>query len=507
MSYAQTTMRRTREVSGPGVAGVAVVAKPTQLRPPEWRILDRRAESQRRAVFDVAHADQAFVSQRVDFEKMGETRIKETAVQMKLDQFSVQESAALKARRAQLKELLEMEETSHMEEATTTVETMLEKQSKMRSQARALREKRETQRSQLATQKLDEAWKGNCEALRTLLSKKDHERVDMDRKFQVAQKEAQRQQEVWVEQIYAQSWEMDRVAKHARESANLKRSRLESKHLTDCLDAQVQLLEDNRAAEVVLQEEEKVLRFEQAAMLQEQERREIEVREANKKTLKRIFDKDVRQKEAEAAARVQEQLDADLKLIEQLEREQISVTLAETDKKQRLRRESESYLVYLQEMRNFEKQQEKVRDEYLDMEEKKTNAKRRAQFHEERNKRIGMMAEVVHTLQEQMEAKWLSIMKSRADKVHEAEQIAAGIADLNKQAAQREAVIAATNAKHRDELLTQIDDVSERQMVERLEDAKLSELMLEHHIAEESKINSELSRIASLDMSVTGRAF
>lgn len=370
-----------------------------------------------------------------------------------------------------------------------------------------LKEQRETERAELAATKLHQAWESNCEALRTVMSKKNHERVDMDRKYQVAQKQALKQQEAWVEQIYADSWEMDRLAKHARETHQLQRTWQQSRHLTECLDAQVRLLEQNRAEERQLQEEEKRNRFVQAKLIEEEELREREVDVAKKHALKRLFDEDVQQKLEESAARTKEALDADLALIEMIKQEAANEVAAEANKKQRLRQETESYLGYLREMKAFEEEQERQRDLFLAEENKKAAAKRRAAFNKERAHRTEMMLNVVHTLQEQMEQRWVEIMQARANKQHEAEQIARGIADLNRQAAQKDAERAAGNAQHRTELLSQIDDIAARQVEEREIDAKLSETMLAGFAAEEVKINKELDRLAHLDMSVKGTGF
>lgn len=490
--------RRTREFQGPGLGTVAIVAKPTQLRPPEWRILDRRAEQQRRLPFDQAVNDQAFAAQRLEFELAGDVRIKETAVQMKMRAFDEGESAELHARRSRLKEMLDQEESANLQAGASSVETTLEKQSKMREQARTLRERREEQRAELAQSKLEEAWRKNCEPLRTVMSLQTAIATDKDRFFQMDQKRAIKQQEAWVDQIYAESWKMDQLAKHARESADIKRVRQESRHLNDCLDAQVALLEKNRAEDLVLKGQEKALRFEQAALLKAEEHRERELDVAKKKQLKRVFDKDVTQKTVLVALQVKADLEADLVLIETLKREAESEVTVSGNKKQQLRQEAESYLKYLQDMKAFETEQEAIRETFLEAEKQRSNTIRRTKFAKEREARAGLMREVVQTLQEQMETKWVTIMKSREDKIHEAAQIAAGIADLNRQADAKAAAIAAGNRLHQKELLEQVDDIAYQRHEERAIEAKLSEDMLAGYRREEAKINTELDRIAKL---------
>jgi hypothetical protein len=60
-------------------------------------------------------------------------------------------------------------------EIGATVETELDRQARMRDRAKVLREKREEERQRLAESKKYQQWMVNCEELRTMRSKLEHE--------------------------------------------------------------------------------------------------------------------------------------------------------------------------------------------------------------------------------------------------------------------------------------------------------------------------------------------
>lgn len=62
-------------------------------------------------------------------------------------------------RREMLREMLLKEEHSYIEEIESMQETTLERQAKMRERAKYLKEKREQERQEFVTEKLDQRWR------------------------------------------------------------------------------------------------------------------------------------------------------------------------------------------------------------------------------------------------------------------------------------------------------------------------------------------------------------
>jgi len=484
--------------------GPGIIAKPTLSRPPEHLILTRRADIEHRRVYQDNARDVAFVQSRLEFEEIGDRRIKETQVNRITNGILADEQSRLEQRRAQLKQQLDTEDAAYMQEAESTAETPLDRQSKMRTRARELRDRREGIRQKMATQKLDAAWTQNCEALRTLVSRKNHERIDMDRKVQVLQNKEVAKREQWVEEMYAESWRLDQEAKKLRESAQLARRREESRHLVEVLDAQCAMMEMNRAEELELQAKEQTWRLAAAKLAAEEDRLQEEAVVLKKKRVKAMLDKDVRQKSDERHEREQEELARDLALLDQLHAEKLEMGEAMVERKKQLIAETASYRQYIADCQQAQQERETMIDDFMEEERKREARKRHGVRKAEKKKRAEMMLDVIEVLQQQMQFNWNQMMQERAEKQNEARQILRGIADLNHQAEVKEMQIAQENKLHQTKLVGQIDENAYTRQRQIDTETSFVNTLLDNHQAEEKKINDAISRVATMDMSVSG---
>jgi hypothetical protein len=362
----------------------------------------------------------------------------------------------------------------------------------MREKARALRDAREERRLKKAETLLDRAWQENCEPLRTLMSRREHEKIDQDRLAQRAQLEAIAQQEQAAEAYFAREWDMDRLSKHARETAEMMKKRKMSAHNAACLDAQMVLLDQVQADAAKIKEEETALRFEQVAMVEEQERREAEIERTKKAQLRSLFDEDVQQKRQQATQSVEEDIASDLRLIAQLEEEKATADVVARQNKQLLAKQAKMYAAYVQETRAQEEAHEAACDSFLASEAKKENEKRRLKQQEKKHRRAVMMLDVVQTLQDQMQYKWNTIMQAQMEKMNEAKQIAAGIADLNRQMEAKAAAAEAENAQHTSDLQQQIRDARSLKQQEKDDERRLVQALAGQRQKEETKITDAI---------------
>ena len=74
-----------------------------------------------------------------------------------------------------MRALYEAENAQFIREIGATVETELDRQARMRERAKSLRESREQERLQNVEGKKYQQWMLNCEELRTMRSKVEHE--------------------------------------------------------------------------------------------------------------------------------------------------------------------------------------------------------------------------------------------------------------------------------------------------------------------------------------------
>uniref|UniRef100_A0A0B6ZEC7 Trichohyalin-plectin-homology domain-containing protein n=1 Tax=Arion vulgaris TaxID=1028688 RepID=A0A0B6ZEC7_9EUPU len=96
-------------------------------------------------------------------------------------------------------------------------ETLLERQAKMRERAKFLKDKRESERLAFVQEKYDQQFRGQCEELRSILSKKHLEQVCLDRLDQLHQKDEMAVEKRAFDDMYARLWEQDMLEKAARE--------------------------------------------------------------------------------------------------------------------------------------------------------------------------------------------------------------------------------------------------------------------------------------------------
>jgi len=223
-------------------------------------------------------------------------------------------------------------------------------------------------------------------------------------------------------------------------------------------------------------------------MMEEEQRREAEMELAKKGQLRSLFDADVQQKRKAATMSIKEEIDSDLKLIDQLEEEKANEVAEAKTNKQMLAKQATMYAAYLQETRAQEAAHESACESFLASEAKKETQKRRVKQRAEKHKRALMMLDVVRTLQDQMQYKWNTIMQARLEKENEARQIAAGIADLNRQSEAKEAAVAAENHQHKVELSQQIADVRTLKQQEKDDERRLVRALANYHEKEETKI-------------------
>jgi CO dehydrogenase/acetyl-CoA synthase beta subunit len=86
-------------------------------------------------------------------------RIERNTLKRRVQQELLKETFALEDRREMLREMLLQEEQGYIEEMESMEETTLERQAKMRERAKQLKEKRERERQEFVTEKLDQRWR------------------------------------------------------------------------------------------------------------------------------------------------------------------------------------------------------------------------------------------------------------------------------------------------------------------------------------------------------------
>lgn len=100
------------------------------------------------------------------------------------------------------------------------------------------------------------SFREQCEELRVQLMKKHQKEVCEDRLAQLALKEELKKQQKKEEQMFAELWEEDRLAKERHEAAEMQKAAEGSREVLSALSAQIAEISLRREQERKLKEEE-----------------------------------------------------------------------------------------------------------------------------------------------------------------------------------------------------------------------------------------------------------
>lgn len=424
-----TTLRRSREVGGPGLKGPGVRAKLPYDRPPEHMILARRADDEARGVFETMLMDEHKVKQRIGFEEGGDARIRRNMIKTKTDALVADADAALEARRKKLAALLAAEEEQYVADTAALVETPIQRLARMRDTAKSLREKRESERTALVTQKLDDLWKSSCEPLRTAVVAQEQKLLNEDRMQQIEHRRMLERMDNEVNDMYDVAWEQDRLAKEERDRQDVASLNISAKEAQSVQLKQMEEKQQKQTLEKMAVAELQALRLETAKELEAELIREKELERSKKDRLKRILDADASERAAFRESLRGGELAEETAMLDQLEQERRDEERLRAEEKARLAAEQRDYFEYL-----------------------KTFADRRAEFE----------AEVDASIHEMGEQVWQNRLKKMRAERENRKKIVAEILEVRKtQMAYHEMV------KHADKQA----EITDRQAMERDADA------------------------------------
>lgn len=178
-----------------------------------------------------------------------------------------------------------------MAEAAVTVETTLDKQAKMRSRIKSLREERESERRQIAEERKRELFLKNCEPIREIQRQKEVQAVSHARQQQIDQKQSITAREQAIDQLYSNMWLEDKQAKDAKAERDRQLRNQRTMEQCHVLDEQVAAIEEARNREAVLKAEAEKARVEHEKLVAEEIRREKEMKERARRKVQLDLDR------------------------------------------------------------------------------------------------------------------------------------------------------------------------------------------------------------------------
>ncbi|KAG8504522.1 Cilia- and flagella-associated protein 53 [Galemys pyrenaicus] len=336
-------------------------------------------------------------------------------------------------RRNKLRELLALEENEYFSEMQLKEETIEEKKDRMRDKIRLLKEKKEKERQDFVTAKLDQQFRERCEELRVKLSSIHQKKVCEERKAQVAFNEELKRQKLLEEQMFSKLWEEDRLAKEKREAEEERRQKELVENARLGLDAQITSIRAHmQAAQRLKQEEARLVENNSAQVKLEDEQDKLkkqEIKQANKAALEKGLQ--------EKMERMQQELRDEQHLDMQLVQRALEDLQKEAEKKKQKReemiREQKIYNQYIAQRREEEKAQEKELDRILEEEREKKLAEKDKELRLEKEARKQLENEVMCTRKLQVQEKLQRKAKEQEERAVEQERINEGLRELNRE--------------------------------------------------------------------------
>ncbi|XP_040014048.1 cilia- and flagella-associated protein 53 [Xiphias gladius] len=318
---------RCREFTGPTPHSVAVRAKLPSSRPADHLILERqKRDAARDRVLEFTRCQQT-CDIKTSWLKSSDRHYLRGTVERQVRAAMEQYESDIEDRRRRLRVLLEAEEQQLLEEMEEKKETTVERQAKMREKAKILRERRESERRQLVSDKLEQLFREQCEELRTIQNGRREQQVCLERAAQVRSRQEQLQQQQEEDTLFDQLWEADRRAKEERERRRVQKRQQRNMEQLNVLKTQTEAAEQQRQKDKELREEEARLMLQQREMQLLQEQREQQQKLRAQQTRRQQLDQGFRLKMKRLAREQQDELQLDMSVLQQLLKQ-------ETDEKQ-----------------------------------------------------------------------------------------------------------------------------------------------------------------------------
>ncbi|KAK3098560.1 hypothetical protein FSP39_020643 [Pinctada imbricata] len=387
--------RRTREVTGPTPHSVAIKARPPNVRPPEYLILERRKKEDMLDNYRKNTQYMEFNDLKNEWERSTDRKIKLNTVKRRVDGLMQVNQFTLEERRQRLREMLQAEEAAYLYEMESIEETTLERQAKMRDRARYLKDKREDERLKFVQEKYDQQFRNQCEELRSTLSKRQQDEVCVERLEQLRIKEEMQREKKQEDAMYAHLWEQDMLAKAAREEKDAAAAHERNQEVLGVLRKQMAALEEQKEEARRLKEEEAQLLREQNALRRLEEQRAYEEKLRNQQETRDMLDLSLKIKMKKKAKAEQEQLAFDLKILEQLLEESRNEAMEQLQRKRELREEDKRYRAYLKQLMEEERVKERDLERLVNEEVEKMWQKRLHQWQLERQARKKLLEDVL----------------------------------------------------------------------------------------------------------------
>mmetsp|Transcript_37660 Transcript_37660/g.67193 ORF Transcript_37660/g.67193 Transcript_37660/m.67193 type:complete len:491 (-) Transcript_37660:897-2369(-) len=390
---------------------------------PDRSITQRRQEEEKRAWYTDQVKQETNSRHYANWVNSTHEKIQHKGKMQLVEEMHEMHSRTVEERRERLCALLAAEQEEYFKALDNMVETQDARKQRLAAAALDLRQRREDKRAAIARQKADQAFKDNCDPLRTALSKQTTMQVAVDRQQQLQWAEARKHEEEEDDRIFAEMWEQERLKKVVRAQEDMEKTRTMNEKLKVQLAAQKDAFHQVKQREKELQQQQDALYKEQVEFQlaydaqKERERRAqaVALGRANKEfnnMLRAEKEEKMRQKRSEDIR----ELDA---LLAKIRAEE------EADHRLKMARQAatQKFMEELKEHMGTEAANEAEMEHLWQLENEKQWAKREAQWQKDQEARDRLLRDVYEERAKQIQLKISTLGNSAKEKAQEKEQL------------------------------------------------------------------------------------
>jgi len=483
---------RVKEISGAQPGSFALMAR----RPAACAMAAKmKAQNEQAKILEERAAGkklQAYEDLRVEFEDNLNRKLFSKNIMRKVNKLRMGDMIDLEIRREKLRNMLSQEEEELVREMDQGRETYLERQAKIRARARELRQKREQERLNVVTDKYEQQFRRNSDEIRGALRQKFTVSNAEDNLKLIERKGERQQEEDRREQMWAEQWENDRLAKEAREqheeAVKEGKQKAWAEEVRNEITAHAKKKEEERQIEEeegrLLQEQEELMKLEQMAERLVNAKKAADYRKELGLTIKMAARRRLQKQ--------QEELQMDMDMIEKLQGEWDREKQQMGEDKIRLKKELENYLEYLRQCKEQAKIDDCMVEALADAEVERALRKREEEWERERLRKCKMLKDAVDswnkTISERLENNKVLQAQKAADRKAYNAAVEKALEDEKKKVAE---------IRHRDEchahdVLQQIDYNKELARVRKRNEARMYKAGLEQEKEYQERIKYAL---------------
>lgn len=448
---------RHREFKGPTPYGVSILARPTNKRPAEHLILERRRiEDLREKSIAVSNYNKQ-CDLRSAWVLATDKNIEKNCVAREMTKHIQAEDICLEKRREELREMLLVEEDDYIREMESMEETIEDRQEKMKERAKYLKEKRESERLAYVSEKLDDKFREECEELRPVFSKRLRDDIFNDRQMQIQMKQEQAQRDKEMETFYANLWETDTKAKEIREEQETKERLERDREALEVLNLQKRALENMREEEHSVKKMEAEWLKEEASLRAYEEEQLLKEKMEKQKNQRRARDISLKLKNRKEAREKQEELAIDMKILDKILRDTENEATEDSNRKIQMHDEMQRFMHYVSKTRKEDEEQEIKLEKLIDKEVQGKWREKDARIALEKKARKTLMEDVLKTREQQIKEREKAMREEQEAALRERHELHEQMEAFRQLENEKICKIRKENEKYQNDLEQQIE--------------------------------------------------